>query len=138
MKKEKEKKVAYESLVELTKQSDPEVYFSKFKILEHIKYNIEKKMDCNIHYRTGHKLNTWKNEYGRLQWKDETIDLEDILPKIKTLPIALEELVEEGKAKKIMVVDQRWGENPPYTFDNTNTFFYRAILGGKNVDNKTI
>lgn len=133
MEKQKEKKLAYKTLVELTKKSDPGMYFSRFKILEEIKDKIMKENGLEwIHYRSGYKVNYSKNSYGRIDSEKVKIDLDDILPKKKTLPIALEELVSEGKAKKIVAIDQAWPNMDYYKMDNCNGFYYRAILGEEN------
>ena len=131
MVQQKEKQTLYESLVELTKASDPEIYFSRYKILEHVKDKIEKEFGCNIHYRAVYKRNWYQDGLGRWNSNTERIDLDDVLPRKKNVSTALEELVKEGKAKKVSVVLQGWNlteDFPRYNTDDFNGYFYRAML----------
>lgn len=134
MEKQKEKQTLYESLVELTKASDPEIYFSRYRVLEHVKGKIEKEFGCNIHYRAGYKQNWYQDGLGRWDSDVERIDLDEVLPRKKNVSPALEELVKEGKAKKIVAVLQGWNlteDFPRYNTDDFNGYFYRAILSGE-------
>jgi len=113
MEKEQEKEIIYKSLVELTKESESNRYFSRKRIFEHIKNEIEKEKGVAIHYRAGYSGNPHWNQQSR-------IDLDDVLPKQKTLPLSIEELVKEGKIQEIVTITQGGGQD--------GVKFYRAYL----------
>ncbi len=123
MEKEKEKQIVYEGLAELTKQSDPKTYFSRKKIMEQVKNKIEKETGFGIHYRAGYKTN-YQTKDGGLNWNNERIDLNDSLPRQKTLSVALEELVKEGKVEAIITESGGYGGSVQ---------FYRANLDGEKI-----
>ena len=107
--------------MELTKDAESNVYFSRKRIIEQIKEKIEKETGFDIHYRAGYKTNYF-TEDGGLNWNKGRIDLNDVLPRQKTLPLALEALVKEGKAEAIITESGGCGGKVK---------FYRAILGDK-------
>ena len=110
MEKEKEKQVIYNSLVELTQRSEtPDIYFTRNDVLENIKKNIEEEKGAYIHYRSAYTIRD-----------DKKIDLNEILPKKKTLPLNLEELSQEGKIQKIVI-------SAGITGRKGNTKLYRAL-----------
>ena len=117
MEKEKEKKILYNSLADLTERSLPEVYFSKERILYNLKSKIEKETHGDIYYRKCYvNLNS-------IHFKgEEVINLDEILPTKKNLKPFLEELVEEGKIQRVLVStgdhDSVQGHSP----------IYRAVL----------
>ena len=114
MEKNKEKQTIYKSLVELTEAPGEDfAYFTRGKIMEQIHDNLKKKYNLDvIQHRNGYT------------WQDEKIDLREELPLNKNLPAHLEELVQEGRANKVMIVSQ--GAKEPY--EGQTELLYRAIF----------
>jgi len=100
MEKEQEKQTIYESLVELTDRAEaPNIYFSKYDILENIKANIEADKGALIKYKR--KVLKY---VGEDNFEEEKLD-EATLPRKKTLILSLEELSKEGKLDTIVISD---------------------------------
>ena len=114
MDKAKEKQTIHKSLVELTEAPGEDcAYFTRGKIMENIHDNLKEERNLyHIQHRNGYTL------------QEEKIDLREVLPLNKNLPEHLEELIQEGKANKVIVVTQ--GAEEPY--GNGNEFLYRANL----------
>ena len=97
MKKEQEKQAIYDSLVELTQRSEaPNIYFSRNDVLNNIKENIKEKEGLyHVGRRKGYKYDASQG--------NPVINLDLVLPKIKTLPLNLEELANEGKIQEVII-----------------------------------
>ncbi len=120
MNKEKEKQIVYKGLVELTEApGDSNAYFTRGKIMEHIKQKAaeERGAEPFVSYRSAH---VWDPEKG----EEVKISLDGVLPRYKNLPGHLEELIQEGKASKVMPISQGW--EAPY--ERGTELLYRANL----------
>ena len=96
MDKEKEKQTIYDRLVELTEQSKPNKYFSKGAILEYIKESIEEEIGGIFE---GSRKVTKSLGGGNF----EEIDLDEMLPRQKSMRPLLEELVREKKVQEVTI-----------------------------------
>lgn len=123
MEKEKEKQIVYDGLVKLTSEAEPNKYFSRKRIIEEIKKDIEEEKKIEVHYRAGYKAKYKQYLDGTWDYVgNERIDLNDVLPRQKTLASNLEELAKEGKVETITTESGGCGGFVK---------FYRAILGEK-------
>ena len=117
MEREQEKEIIYNGLLKLTNDSEPNRYFSKKLILEYIKEGIELETDSHIHFRKGIIL----KYLGGSNFDSEKINLNETLPRQKTLGPNLEELTKEGKVQKVNT-EWRYGRK---------VSFYRANIDYK-------
>ncbi len=117
MKEKSVKQTIYESLVELTNRAEaPNIYFSKYDILNNIKANIESDTGAII-------KNTRKGirYVGGEDFKKIELD-ESILPKNKSLIPSLEELSKEGKLDMIIISDGISGSPLNHKYYRAKTF----------------
>jgi hypothetical protein len=102
MDKYKEKQVIYDRLVELTETAAPNEYFSKIELLKYIREAIEEETASFMQYssRKAKHVEWTLSESGNAYPKETTIDIDEMLPRQKSMRPLLEELVKEGRIEK--------------------------------------
>ncbi len=106
MEKEKEKQTIYDRVVELTENGRPNEYFSKSYILEYIRKAIEEETGAGIlpSTRKAEHVEWVKSEVsGKYNPNATKIDIDDMLPRQKSMRPLLEELAEEGKLETVLI-----------------------------------
>ncbi len=96
MDKDKEKQTIYKRVVELTEKAEPNKYFSKGAILKYIKEAIEEEIGGI--FENSRKVSKYLGGDNF-----EVIDLDEILPRQKSMRPLLEELVKEGKVQEVTI-----------------------------------